>query len=77
MNIALQQLQSHVKSGDTSTVTQPLMRVLFNLQKPEFQNPSSEVIFFDETLNESQREAVLFALGAEEVALIHGPPGGN
>ncbi|RUS13904.1 AAA domain-containing protein, partial [Endogone sp. FLAS-F59071] len=66
MNIALQQLQSQVKSGDTSTVTQPLMRVLFNLQKPEFQNPSSEVVFFDETLNESQRGAVLFALGAEE-----------
>ncbi len=31
--------------------------------------------YFDESLNESQKEAVEFALRAEEVACIHGPPG--
>ncbi|KAK6526213.1 hypothetical protein TWF694_004832 [Orbilia ellipsospora] len=31
--------------------------------------------FLDENLNEDQKEAVLFALGAENIALIHGPPG--
>jgi DNA polymerase alpha-associated DNA helicase A len=31
--------------------------------------------FVDETLNDSQKEAVRFALSAPELALIHGPPG--
>jgi DNA polymerase alpha-associated DNA helicase A len=35
----------------------------------------TDITFFDETLNDSQKEAVRFALGSPEVALIHGPPG--
>ncbi|KAF3909527.1 hypothetical protein AA313_de0204456 [Arthrobotrys entomopaga] len=31
--------------------------------------------YLDETLNEDQKEAVFFALRAESIALIHGPPG--
>jgi DNA polymerase alpha-associated DNA helicase A len=31
--------------------------------------------YFDETLNDSQKKAVEFALAAREVAAIHGPPG--
>lgn len=34
-----------------------------------------KIKFFDETLNDSQRAAVEFALRSEEVACIHGPPG--
>lgn len=37
----------------------------------------TDIAFFDETLNDSQKEAVRFALGSPEVALIHGPPGVN
>jgi DNA polymerase alpha-associated DNA helicase A len=37
--------------------------------------PVRELAFFDNTLNESQRAAVKFALEAQEVACIHGPPG--
>lgn len=36
---------------------------------------ASPIKLFDETLNESQLEAVKFALTAGEVACIHGPPG--
>ena len=35
----------------------------------------SEVIFSNENLDESQKEAVKFALCQKEVAVIHGPPG--
>lgn len=34
-----------------------------------------EIEWFDGTLNESQRKAVRFVLGMQEVGCIHGPPG--
>jgi len=37
--------------------------------------PPSDLSPLDEGLNESQREAVRFALAAKDVAVIHGPPG--
>ncbi|MBI5963441.1 MAG: IGHMBP2 family helicase, partial [Chloroflexi bacterium] len=48
--------------------------VLLGKQNPvfnkiEFQNP------FNKKLNDSQNQAVYFALSAEDVAIIHGPPG--
>lgn len=36
---------------------------------------SGDVEFFNPDLDESQREAVSFALSQREVAIIHGPPG--
>ena len=54
-----------------------LARILFGLDTPTpvQQASEDEVKFFDETLNNSQRDAVKFALASREVALIHGPPG--
>eukprot|EP00057_Strongylocentrotus_purpuratus_P007910 XP_011662384.1 PREDICTED: DNA-binding protein SMUBP-2 [Strongylocentrotus purpuratus] len=43
---------------------------------PANKNPGSESVeFFNANLNESQRDAVTFALCQREVAVIHGPPG--
>ena len=58
---------------------QELRDVCFGLreldpQKEELQTASSTT-FFDGGLNRSQCEAVLFALDAPQLALIHGPPG--
>ncbi|SCV73933.1 BQ2448_6363 [Microbotryum intermedium] len=55
----------------------PLVSILLGLAKP---CPSSEPIppltFYDDRLNESQKEAIDFALrGSEHLALIWGPPG--
>ena len=53
-----------------------LTRVLFGLDSPTL--PAQDEVnleFFDQTLNESQRDAVRFALASPDVALIHGPPG--
>ena len=60
-----------------------LMRVLFGLESPtplpaDLENSergAGKVEFFDTTLNDSQKDAVRFALASKEVALIHGPPG--
>lgn len=58
----------------------PLIRVIFGLESPSepSENPEaleSKMEFFDPALNESQKDAVCFALGAREIASIHGPPG--
>ena len=53
-----------------------LTRVLFGLDAPTPADMNEAgVEFFDQTLNDSQRDAVRFALASREVALIHGPPG--
>ncbi|KAI4267047.1 MAG: hypothetical protein L6R38_008431 [Xanthoria sp. 2 TBL-2021] len=60
-----------------------LMRVLFGLDTPspvardldDLSEGIKNLDFFDPTLNESQRDAIKFALASREVALIHGPPG--
>lgn len=57
-----------------------LIRVVFGLEPASEPTENleafkSEIEFFDPTLNDSQKDAVCFALGAREIALIHGPPG--
>lgn len=53
-----------------------LTRVLFGLDTPTpVSQDGMKVEFFDQTLNDSQRDAIKFTLASREVALIHGPPG--
>lgn len=54
-----------------------LIRVLFGLASPNFDAPSSvaDLEWIDQSLNNSQKQAIRFALASREVALIHGPPG--
>lgn len=55
----------------------PLMRVLFGLSSPSPPDiaATKDLEFIDASLNNSQKEAIRFALASPEVALIHGPPG--
>ena len=55
----------------------PLLRVLFGLSSPSPPDLSTtkDLEFIDSSLNESQKEAIRFAMASPEVALIHGPPG--
>ncbi|GJN92846.1 hypothetical protein Rhopal_005884-T1 [Rhodotorula paludigena] len=55
----------------------PLLSVLLGIKKPSIAQRASEdpLDLVDERLNDSQREAVDFALSSEELALIWGPPG--
>ncbi|KAJ3536793.1 hypothetical protein NM688_g6788 [Phlebia brevispora] len=52
-----------------------LIRVLLGISEVSKRIPVKDIVFFDETLNPSQREAVKFAMESPEVACIHGPPG--
>jgi DNA polymerase alpha-associated DNA helicase A len=55
------------------------VRVLFGLTSPspvaEDLNQEVKLAWIDPSLNESQKDAIRFALASREVALIHGPPG--
>jgi superfamily I DNA and/or RNA helicase len=51
-----------------------LRDILLNVYPPEF-NSEGQCQFLDPDLNESQQIAVQFCLTAEDVAIIHGPPG--
>ncbi|XP_054632106.1 DNA-binding protein SMUBP-2 [Dunckerocampus dactyliophorus] len=52
-----------------------LISVLFGEAKPSSHSQPDEVEFFNSNLDDSQREAVTFALSQRELAVIHGPPG--
>ncbi|GKT98647.1 dna polymerase alpha-associated dna helicase a [Fusarium langsethiae] len=59
-----------------------LTRVLFGLSSPSpvatdltKDENVGNIDWFDPTLNDSQKDAIRFALASREVALIHGPPG--
>ncbi|KAK4681737.1 hypothetical protein QC764_110050 [Podospora pseudoanserina] len=60
------------------------MRVLFGLTTPspvpedlskDEEVGEGKIKWFDTSLNESQKDAIRFALKSQEIALIHGPPG--
>src|SRR5436190_1219450 len=52
-----------------------LHSILLGQTKPSSVQDLVDVKFIDETLNDSQKDAVRFSLSAPEIALIHGPPG--
>jgi hypothetical protein len=59
------------------------LRVLFGLESPtpvpenlgDQDVETTEIEWVDGSLNDSQKDAIRFALASREVALIHGPPG--
>ncbi|KAK7188101.1 hypothetical protein DPSP01_001642 [Paraphaeosphaeria sporulosa] len=61
----------------------PFMRVLFGQGSPspvpsdlnDPSNPLHKLQWNDPSLNDSQQDAIRFALASREIALIHGPPG--
>ncbi|KAJ3177925.1 hypothetical protein HDU87_004207 [Geranomyces variabilis] len=70
MSAALAAVQNQIVANSLS----PILRVLLENRAPTFRD-RVELQLYNEALNESQREAVSFALSANECALIHGPPG--
>ncbi|GAB7352323.1 hypothetical protein MBLNU459_g2770t2 [Dothideomycetes sp. NU459] len=73
MNQTMTKMQKMTESEHSS-----LMRVLFGQSPPAPVAPKDldkPVEWVDPSLNDSQKEAIRFALASSEVALIHGPPG--
>jgi DNA polymerase alpha-associated DNA helicase A len=52
-----------------------LADILLGRKRPSLITHWLDVKFADDTLNESQKEAVRFSLSVPEIAVIHGPPG--
>lgn len=77
MDKALDQLEAAVNGTADKSAPQmtTLMRVLLGLAPISDRVPIENVVFFDGSLNPSQKEAVKFCLESPEVACIHGPPG--
>jgi DNA polymerase alpha-associated DNA helicase A len=50
-----------------------LTNVLLGKSEPSFQRNQNEIRFYDDTLNDTQKDAVKHCLLANEVALVHGP----
>ncbi|KAF2964393.1 hypothetical protein GQX73_g9188 [Xylaria multiplex] len=77
MNLTMEKLQKMTESEYSSFI-----RVLFGLSSPSPVPPRldtdpefEKMEWLDPTLNDSQKDAIRFALASREVALIHGPPG--
>jgi DNA polymerase alpha-associated DNA helicase A len=78
MNQTMTRLQKYQEQEHT-----PLLRVLFGQASPtplpsdlnDPANPLHNLELNESSLNDSQKEAVKFALASREIALIHGPPG--
>ncbi|PNY29564.1 DNA polymerase alpha-associated DNA helicase A [Tolypocladium capitatum] len=77
MNHTMEKLQKMGEADYSSFI-----RVLFGLSSPSPVSPDlskdrelGNLEWFDPTLNDSQKDAIRFALASREVALIHGPPG--
>lgn len=76
MSQTMTRLQKMTESEYSSFI-----RVLFGLSSPSPVLPLStggvedKIDWIDPSLNDSQKDAIRFALASREVALIHGPPG--
>ncbi|THY67809.1 DNA helicase [Aureobasidium pullulans] len=73
MNQTMNKLQKMPESEHST-----LMRVLFGQSSAMTAQPrdmAKNLEWMDPSLNDSQKEAIKFALASSEVALIHGPPG--
>ncbi|CAG8976583.1 hypothetical protein HYALB_00002096 [Hymenoscyphus albidus] len=51
------------------------IRILFGHGSPSPVSDPGAIEWIDPSLNDSQKDAIKFALGSREIALIHGPPG--
>lgn len=73
MNGTMQKMEK-MSDGERSV----FMRVLFGQASPSSVPEDlggENVEWVDPSLNDSQKDAIRFALAAREIALIHGPPG--
>ncbi|KAJ9400517.1 hypothetical protein DTO282F9_2402 [Paecilomyces variotii] len=72
MNQTMQRMEKMAESEYTY-----FMRMAFGHTSPSSVDLDSlgTVEFHDPTLNDSQKEAIRFALASKEISLIHGPPG--
>ncbi|KAG5648763.1 hypothetical protein DXG03_000111 [Asterophora parasitica] len=78
MEKALDQLEKRLtlpKDEKASIESIRLSHVLMGMIPRSKNQRVKDLVFFDESLNDSQKEAIRFCIESPEVACIHGPPG--
>jgi DNA polymerase alpha-associated DNA helicase A len=78
-DVAFTRMKDAIKRLDKAEPS-PLLDCLFGeVDSPGLGHTNAseyaDLEFFDESLNESQRDAIRFSLGSPRISLIHGPPG--
>ncbi|KAJ6588277.1 AAA domain-containing protein [Mycena capillaripes] len=71
----LERIVSGTSNDKTPAEKNRLIQVLLAMTVRSESSQIPGIQFFDESLNDSQKEAVKFCMQAQEVACIHGPPG--
>ncbi|KAJ1561307.1 hypothetical protein HK096_005168, partial [Nowakowskiella sp. JEL0078] len=76
-DVSFDRMRLAMRDLAASDINDTLMAVLLGSKVPSFDDVADfkGLQYFDEGLNDSQREAVCFSLAARELALVHGPPG--
>lgn len=70
-----EQAIARMRNAAPNSALARLREVLFGAREPEFRAQPAIERWFDPGLDATQQQAVAHALGAQDVALIHGPPG--
>lgn len=66
-------LQNDLRDGKKNVPE--IIKLLFGQKQLSVPKDMSETVIKDKSLNDYQQQAVRFTLGAQDLALIHGPPG--
>ncbi|NIT58058.1 MAG: IGHMBP2 family helicase [Aliifodinibius sp.] len=75
-DITYQRMKDALKRAEVATGRLAELRnILVGLAEPSEAEKAEVDEWFNKELNDSQKEAVAYSLGAEDVHLIHGPPG--
>lgn len=69
------QMAALVQVSEAKGRLRQLRQITMGQRPPTFQTPVASVGSWHARLNQSQKEAVEFALSAHDLAVIHGPPG--
>lgn len=74
-DITYQRMLDAIRRFKRGSRIEKLRRILLGLQRPTSGERFKGVKFHDQSLNESQKSAVIKSLSANHLFLIHGPPG--
>ncbi len=76
-DVTHRRLKSALNDLKKYSLSHNLIHVLFGETEisTQLNENYNEIQYFNNTLNDSQKEAIKFALNQKEIAIIHGPPG--
>lgn len=74
-NATYKRMEFALKSLKENEHPTRLQSILLGREFPTIPTTLPDIAFFDDTLNDPQKDAIRFALSDSEICMIHGPPG--